>query len=224
MSGIGACSSRRMSATEPSRGFTLIELLVCVITVFTLMLGLVQFFLTQHRTHSQQEQSVAMEENLRVASTMVGDTLRNVRYGAPGSPGAWVTWVPGLPNANPAITYSSGSIVSSMSLTGCFREPVATVTISAIAGDGTLSVAPTGGGALSDRLAPTPNPNSLIRIGENGEFAQVTSVGSTSIGIDTNLAIGSQPLTRAYPAGTKICRVDVVTFAIGNDPTGVPRL
>jgi Tfp pilus assembly protein PilV len=213
-----------MSVIERSHGFTLIELLVSMLAVFALMLGLVQFFLTQHRTHSQQEQSVAMEENLRVASTMVSDALRNVRYGAPGSPGAWVSWVPGLPNANPAITYSSGSIVSSMSLTACFREPVATVTVPAVAGDGSLSAAPTGGGALSDVLAATPRPNSLIRIGENGEFAQVTSVGSTSIGIDTNLAIGSQPLTRAYPAGTKICRVDVVTFTLGNDPTGVPRL
>src|SRR5262245_10491598 len=224
MSGIGACSSRRMSATEPSRGFTLIELLVCVITVFTLMLGLVQFFLTQHRTHSQQEQSVAMEENLRLASTMVSDTLRNVRYGAPGSPGAWVGWVPGLPNANPAITYSSGSIVSSMSLTGCFKEPVATLTVPAIAGDGSLSVAATGGGVLAGVLAAVPSPNSLVRIGENGEFALVTSVASTSLGIDTNLASGAQPLTRAYPVGTKICRVDVVTFTLGSDPKGVPRL
>jgi type II secretory pathway pseudopilin PulG len=213
-----------MSATDPSRGFTLVELFVGMLAVSALMLGLVQFFLTQHRTNSQQEQSVAMEENLRLASTMVSDALRNVRYGAPGSPGAWVSWVPGLPNANPAISYSSGSIVSSMSLTGCFKEPVATLTIPAIAGDGSLSAAPTGGGGLSDFLAAVPSPNSLIRIGENGEFAQVTSVASASIGIDTNLASGAQSLTRAYPAGTKVCRVDVVTFTLGSDPTGLPRL
>ena len=202
----------------------MIELLVGMIAAFTLMLGLMQFFLTEHRTHSQQEQRVTMEENLRLASTVIGDALRNVRYSAPGSPGAWVSWVPGLPNANPAITYSSGSTVSSMSLTACFREPVATLTIPAIAGDGSLSVAPTGGGVLSDVFAATPSPNSLIRIGENGEFAQVTGVGGSSIGIDTNLASGAQPLTRAYPAGTKICRVDVVTFTLGSDPAGVPRL
>jgi type II secretory pathway pseudopilin PulG len=214
-----------MSVTEPSHGFTLIELLVSMITVFTLMLGLVKFYQAQHRTHSQQEQSVAMEENLRLASTMVTDALRNVRYAAPGSPAALVTWVPGLTNANPAITYSSGPNVSSMSLTACFREPVATLTAPAIVGDGSLSAAPTGGGALGDVLDATPNPKSLIHIGENGEFAQITSVGSTSIGIDTALASGAQPLTRAYPAGTKLCRVDVVTFTLGNDPgTNVPRL
>jgi hypothetical protein len=213
-----------MSVTEPSPGFTLTELLVSMVAAFTLMLGLGRFFLTQHRTHSQQEQSVSMEENLRLASSMVTDALRNVRYAAPGSPGAWVTWVPGLPNANPAITYSSGSNVSSLSLTACFREPVATLTAQANKDEGSLFVAPTGAGALTDVLDVTPNPKSIIRIGESGEFAQITSVGSTSIGIDTGLASGAQPLTRAYPAGTKLCRVDVVTFTLGNDPTGASRL
>lgn len=211
-----------------SRGFTLIELLVSMIAVFTLMAGLVRFFLTQSHTHAQQEQSVGMEQNLRLASEMLTDAMRNTRYGAPPASqlSGWVSWISGFPNANPAITYSSGTTVSSLSLAACFEEPVAEISAAANAADTVLVAATIGAAALSDVLDVAPNPKSLIRIGENGEVAQITGLGSTTISVDTDQATGgAQLITRAYPVGTKICRIDVVTFTLGNDPsTGIPRL
>jgi prepilin-type N-terminal cleavage/methylation domain-containing protein len=56
-----------MSRTDAT-GFTLLELLVSMVAVATMMVGIIQFFTLQHRTHAQQDESVAMEENLRLAS------------------------------------------------------------------------------------------------------------------------------------------------------------
>ncbi|HSB85814.1 MAG TPA: hypothetical protein VLD86_05865 [Ilumatobacteraceae bacterium] len=205
----------------------MVELLVSLATVLVLGAGMAQFFLTETHTHAQQEQSVSLEQNLRLASEMLTDAMRNARYGSPANTqlSSWVSWIPGFPNANPAITYSSGTTVSSLSLAACFEEPVAELSAPANPGDVTLSASPIGAAALSDVLDIAPNAKSLIRIGESGDYAQITGLGGSTIGVDTAITSGVQPLTKTYPANTKICRVDVLTFTLGNDPsTGVPRL
>jgi prepilin-type N-terminal cleavage/methylation domain-containing protein len=219
-----------MSRADQSRGFTLIELLVSMIVVATMMAGVIQFYLVQSRTNTQQDQSVALEENLRLASGMVSDALRNARYATPGgsNPSSWVTWVPNF-TSNPLVTQGSGSNPDTLSVAACFQEPVAT--LSACVGTAgcpvaigvtSLSVIATGGRNLAD-LLDTSNKG-LVRIGET-EFAFVTSVNSTSIGVDTGTAAGTQGIQKPHPIGAEICRVDVITFSIGNDPTtGLPCL
>jgi prepilin-type N-terminal cleavage/methylation domain-containing protein len=212
-----------MSRADQSRGFTLIELLVSMIVVATMMAGVIQFYLVQSRTNTQQDQSVALEENLRLASGMVSDALRNARYAAPGgsNPSSWITWVPNF-TSNPLPTQGGGSNPDTLSIAACFQEPVATVSAAPVIGDTSLSVIATGGRNLAD-LLDTSNKG-LVRIGET-EFAFVTSVNSTSIGVDTGTAAGTQGIQKPHPVGAEICRVDVITFSIGNDPTtGLPRL
>jgi Tfp pilus assembly protein PilW len=217
-----------MSRTEAkAAGFTMIELLVSMIAVLMLGAGMAQFFLTQTHTHAQQEQSVSLEQNLRLASGILTDAIRGARYGAPAYTelSSWVSWISGFPNANPAITYSSGTTVSSLSVTACFEEPVAELSGPANAGGVTLPATPIGAAALTDVLDVAPNAKSLIRIGENGDYAQITGLGGGTISVDTATTSGVQPLSKNYPANTKICRIDVVTFTSGNDPsTGVPLL
>jgi type II secretory pathway pseudopilin PulG len=204
-------------------GFTLIELLVSMIAVSVMMLGLVQFFLLQNRTYAQQDQALGMEENLRLASSIITDSLRAAGYAAPsGNPSGWINWVSGM-NTNPKVTVGGSSATpDTLYVAGCFREPVATLSVLAAQGvDAQLVVTPTG--TLTDDL--NTGSNSLIQIGES-EFARVTGVSSTSITIDTDLGtIGNQPVGFTHSSGAEICRVDVTTFSVANDPsTGVPRL
>ena len=220
-----------MSRADESCGFTLIELLVSMIMVATMMAGAVRLYLVQSRTNTQQDQSVAMEENLRLASAMVSDALRNARYAAPGgsNPSSWITSVANF-TSNPLVTQGSGSNPDSLSVAACFQEPVAELSdcvgmpgCPAAIGVTSVSVTPRDPNANLTDLLDTSDKG-LIRVGET-EFAFVTSVNSTSIGVDTGTAAGAQGIQKAHPAGAQICRVDVITFSIGNDPTtGLPRL
>jgi prepilin-type N-terminal cleavage/methylation domain-containing protein len=209
-----------MSHTEGCQaqrgGFTLIELLVAMIAVMTMMIGVAKLFVLQHRSHARQELSVMTEENLRLASSMITDALRNAGYAAPsGNPSSWMTWVSPSLTANPLYTSSGSATVSdSISVAACFNRPVGTLSAAATKDvDTTLSVTPTSGN-LTDAL--DTNSKKLIRIGES-EFAWVTAVSSNSITVDTNTVTGgNQPVRVNHPIGANICRVDAITFSIAN--------
>lgn len=207
--------SRIEGCDPPHDGFTLIELLVAMIAVMTMMVGVAKLFLLQHRSHSQQEQSVITEENLRLASSMITDTLRNAGYAAPGSPSSWLNWVSPSLTANPLYTSSGNANTSdSIAVAACFNLPVGTLSAAATKDvDTTLSVTPTSGSLTS---ALDTSQKKLIRIGES-EFAWVTAVSSNSISIDTDtVTAGSQPVRVNHPIGANICRVDAITFSVAN--------
>jgi prepilin-type N-terminal cleavage/methylation domain-containing protein len=201
-----------MSPTERARGFTLIELLVSMIAVATMMLGIVKFFTLQHRTHAQQETSVGMEENLRVAAAILTDAVRTTRYGAPPLfLSTWVPWVGGFTTNPTRTTGANATTPDTISVAACFEKPVGTLSAAVAKGSTTvLSVTPTG--TLTDAL--DTNTKRLIQIGES-ENAWVTSVSSNSITIDTDPStIGNKPVGFDHPIGAEICRVDVVTFSV----------
>jgi len=200
-----------------------------MIAITTMMLGITRFFLLQHRTNLQQEEGLALEQNLRLGSAMITDALRNTRYGLePANPSSWITWVPGM-TSNPNLTDNTSPTPDALSVAGCFQEPVATLATGPgaggvwPAGTTTLTLTPTNGSDLTTVLDTTSR--GLVRIGDSAELALLTSVGTSSITINTNPGGAVQGLVTAHPQGAEICRVDVVTFSIGNDPTtGVPRL
>jgi Tfp pilus assembly protein PilW len=213
----------RIEADNGVGGFTLLELLVSMVATAIMMAGLIQFFLIQGRSHAREEQRLAMDENLRVAAAMIVDSLRNARYAAPSNVSTWVTWVSGM-NANPKLTLSgSSSTPDTISVAGCFKEPVATLSSQYVVGvtGTTLSVTPTG--TLSNDL--DTGSKSLIRIGEGttAEFARVTGASGSTINISADLANAHWGSTSS--GGANICRVDVVTYSVATDTTtGVPRL
>ena len=195
-----------------------------MVTTAIMMAGLIQFFLIQGRTHAREEQRLAMDENLRVAAAMITDALRNVKYAAPSNVSTWITWVSGM-NANPKVTQSgSASIPDTISVAGCFKEPVATLSAPydpASVTPITLSVTPTG--TLSSDL--DTGSKSLIRVGEGttADFATVTGASGSTISISAALSNAHWGSTSS--GGANICRVDVITYSIATDATtGVPRL
>jgi type II secretory pathway pseudopilin PulG len=204
-------------------GFTLLELLVSMIATAIMLAGLIQFFLIQGRTHAREEQRVGMDENLRVAASMIVDSLRNSGYAAPSNVSTWITWVSGM-NANPKLTQSgSSSIPDTISVAGCFKEPVATLSGQYVAGvtGTTLAVTPTG--TLSNDL--DTGSKSLIRVGEGttADFASVTGASGSTVNIGAALSHDHWGSTSS--GGANICRVDVITYSVATDSsTGVPRL
>jgi Tfp pilus assembly protein PilW len=213
----------RIEADYRLGGFTLLELLVSMVTTAIMMAGLIQFFLIQGRTHAREEQRLAMDENLRVAAAMIVDSLRNARYAAPSNVSTWITWVSGM-NANPKLTQSgSSSTPDTISVAGCFKAPVATLSAQYVVGvtGTTLQVTPTG--TLSNDL--DTGSKSLIRIGEGttADFATVTGASGSTINISA--ALSNAHWGSTSNGGANICRVDAITYSVATDTTtGVPRL
>jgi Tfp pilus assembly protein PilW len=205
--------TKRVETTD--HAFTLVELLVAMIAVMTMMIGVAKLFLLQHRSHARQELSVTTEENVRLASSMITDAIRNAGYAAPASTSSWMNWVSPSLTANPLYTSSgSASVSDTISVAACFNEPVGTLAAAATKDvDTTLSVTPTSGSLTS---VLDTSSKKLIRIGES-EFAWVTSVSSNSVTIDTDLVTGgNQPVRFNHSAGANVCRVDAVTFSVLN--------
>ncbi|MGH7857491.1 MAG: hypothetical protein ACREQY_09180, partial [Candidatus Binatia bacterium] len=165
----------------------------------------------------QQAESVALEENLRMGLGTVADELRRAGYGLPPILlSAWVPWVSGF-TTNPRIVQGSGSNPDTLSVAGCTSTPVATLSASAAEDDKSLTLSSTSGLNATNRR--------LIRIAD-AENAHVKSVSGSSVTIDTDPGKSSnQGLSRGYPAGTPVCRVDVLTFDVATDAsTGLPAL
>ena len=190
-----------------SAGYGLVELLVAVLVLSIAMAGVVVVFATHSRAYLRADAQSTMEANLRLGMNMVTESLRNGRYGVPSTNiSNWITWVPGF-NANPTITLN-GSNPAVISVASASAQPVATLTAHVDAAATTLAV------NSSSQLST--GPLRLLLIGDS-ENALVTAVNSTQITIDTNpLVAGNQGLARAYPQGTPIYRVDVITFSVGS--------
>ncbi len=182
-------------------GFTLIELLVSITVMSIIMAAMVSTFVTESRTSVQQERLVQMEANLRAATLMVGESIRNAGFGVPnGNLAQWITTVAGFTTFPVRIT---GASPNTLDIASCTSQPVAQLTAAALGGATALTVNPS---------SPFQTGN-LIWIGFS-QFARVTGAGST-LTIDTNPVLsGIQGLSSPFPQNTSICRVDISTFTV----------
>jgi type II secretory pathway pseudopilin PulG len=205
-----------MEMAKRTAGFTLIELLVGTLLTSVVLVGAIGVFTSHNRTYIQQDLSLSMEEDLRMGMGMVSDTLRTAGYGVPlGNLSIWIPWVSGF-NSNPQIYLGPDGATKSVSIASCFRESVANLSAATVAGATTLSLS---SGDPESEISDLLNTGAkrLIFIG-NSENAQVTGVSGSSITIDAAPTMaGSQGLRQAYPAGTPICRIDVLTLAVYTD-------
>jgi hypothetical protein len=119
------------------------------------------------------------------------------------------------------ITQGSGTNPDTLKVAGCFDGPIAQLAEDALEDDATLTI--TSDSVLADVL--DDDTRRLIMI-DMTEYAHVESLSGGVIAIDTDpTTAGSQGLSRAYPDGTPICRVDVITYSIVTDgTTGIPGL
>jgi uncharacterized protein (DUF433 family) len=207
-----------------NRGSTLMEILAVLVPAGLMAAGALGFFSTQNKTHLQQDLAVAMEENLRAAMGMLSDAIRAAGCGAPSSNlDDWISWSAGFTNDPISIT-SGGPYGDKLSVVTCTPMSVATVTAYAAEGATTLSVASDYPAIpLSDLF--NASDKSLILIGDV-QHAVVTSLNGGAIEVDTDpTAMGNQGLHRAFLPGTRVTRIDVLTFEVTQDSsTGLPVL
>lgn len=182
-------------------GFSLIELLVSLTVMSIISVAMVSTFVAESRTSVQQERLVQMEANLRAATLVVGESIRNAGFGVPnGNLAQWITIVPGFTTFPVRIT---GTSPNTLNIASCTSQPVAQLNAASAIGATALTVS----------TAVPFQTNNLIWVGFS-QFARVTGVGGTFT-IDTNPGItGNQGLTRPFPQTTPICRVDVSTFTV----------
>src|SRR5437764_2271357 len=197
-----------------SAGYGLVELLAAVLVLSIAMAAVVVGFATHSRAYLRADTQSTMEANLRLGMNMVTESLRNGRYGVPSTNIAnWITWVPGF-NANPTITLN-GLNPAVISVASASAQPVATLTAHVDAAATTLF--------LTSSSQLSTGPLRLLLIGDS-ENALVTAVNSTQLTIDTNpLVAGNQGLARAYPSGTPVYRVDVITFQVAAGTSQLTR-
>src|SRR5947207_56767 len=197
-----------------SAGYSLMELLAAVLVLSVGMAAVVVAFAVQSRAYLRADTQATMEANLRLGMNMVTESLRNARYGVPtANLSSWVPWVAGF-NSNPTIT-TNGSNPAVISVASATSQPVATLTARVDAAATTLFV------SSSSQL--NTSALSLLLIGDS-ENALVTAVNSTQLTIDTNpLVAGNQGLARAYPSGTPVYRVDVITFQVASGTSQLTR-
>jgi prepilin-type N-terminal cleavage/methylation domain-containing protein len=194
-------------------GFTLVELLVVMVVSGVIMAGVVTGFRVQQEAYRQQESLVAAEQNLRVAMSTVKDKLRTSGYAIPGQLDRWMPWA-GIAR-NPEV------FTDSISVAYCSPEPVAIMTSDAAVGDATLTVT----SASEEKIVSEELRESDLVMIDGRVPARVSNVSNASVDIDTDINNnGLQGITRPYPAGTPICRVDVYTFSIEQSLTGESAL
>jgi type II secretory pathway pseudopilin PulG len=191
------------------RGFSVLGLLVALGLTALLAAAAMRMLSTQTEVHVQQDLAMQLEQNLRVGLDRIGDTMRSAGAAVPKSNlSTWIPWVSGF-TANPLVRSSPTRI----DVASCTDLPVVTLSAAAAANATTLTLASDVPGKTIAQLLDTGSRR-LITIND-AEFAHVVGVGDGSVSIDTNPALsGQQGLSRRYPAGTTICRVDVTSFAL----------
>ena len=196
-------------------GFTIFEVLAALLLLSVAMVGVVLAFATYSRRYAQQDLRMTLDQNLRQGMDMMGDTLRTAGYGVPGAPLAnWITWVNGF-GQNPTVVHTGG-LPDAISIAGATSQAVAQLTAHVDVGGTTLSV--------SDASGLNVGSKGLLSI-DGVENVVVRAINGTTLTVDTNpVTAGNQGLVHAYPSGTPVYRVDVITFSVSPDANGVGRL
>ena len=189
--------------TKKTRGFSLTELMVALAVTSLAMVSIISFHVTHKVRTTSEDLNIEVQQNLRLALDRLVSSVRNSNYGVPPtSLGSWVTWVSGF-SSNRSI--ASGP-PDSITVAGCGLQSLTTIATNAAAGATSITVTSAAGFNATNKR--------LIYIDDN-ENAMIKSVSGNTLTIDTDpSASGNQGLSKAYPAGTAICRVDVTTYSI----------
>ena len=218
-----ASLSRRIQALRSNHnGSTLFEMLATLVPATLLAAGAIGFFSTQNQTQLQQDLAVAMEENLRASMAIVSDAIRTAGCAVPPSNlDDWIGWTSGF--ADDAIVTVAGTYGDRVSVAGCSPRPVASVSAFAAAGATSITVTSNFPSLTVGDLF-NPGDKSLLQIGDS-QHAVVKSVSGSTLTIDTDpTTMWDQGLARAFLPGTPVSRVDVSTFEIALDGSGLPGL
>jgi len=200
--------------THASAGFTLVEMMVATVVMILTMAGVGGLYLAHHEARISEDLSQTVEAELRLAMEPILFKLRNAGYGAPwgvsGDPTLWITWVPGLTTSPPVITAgATAADPDALTVANCTSGPVARLAANAAANDTSL---------ILDSAAELDASSRSVILINDSESAKIVSVSGDTIDIDRDpdetASPGQQGVSRAYPIGTPLCRVDVVTYSV----------
>jgi hypothetical protein len=199
-----------MRTLNDSGGYLLADLLVGLLLTAFVAQATMMTLSTHTRTHKLQDLTADLEQNLRVGMRTLSDTLRATGYGVPTSDlQTWVPWVSDF-GSNPTIVEGPPATIS---VARCTPLPVAFLTLPAVNGSTTMTIESNVPDESVSMVLDNGNKR-LIHIG-GSEFAHITRMSGNILTIDTDLGTtGDQGLGGSYPAGTPICRIDVLTFAV----------
>lgn len=199
-----------------SRAFTLVEVLAASTISTVVVLGMVTLFISHARDHHDQKLVREMQQNLRFAIDCVSRDVRMTGYGVSVRDSElpqWISWVNGF-TENPLITQGATTDdPDTLSIAAAFEPPLGQTDSDAAVGATSLSLE-AGQGAQFD----TDN-RSVIYVGRM-ETARVVSQSGDTLTLSTHPTEAGHGLLNAYPAGTAIERIDVVTYTC-RDGTGV---
>jgi prepilin-type N-terminal cleavage/methylation domain-containing protein len=195
------------------KGFTLIELLIGICLSSIVVLALYGILTSQNRTYALQDDTSAMQQNLRVALESMARTIRMAGFGKLST---WTTmggytdtsgWGFGTLNFAVYPTAGTGNILH---LVGCVDAPAGTLGAPASATQTTITLNP---GQAANFNTTT---NSNINIG-GMENAQIKSIAGNVLTIDTDLGTaGNQGLQSSYNNSTQIFIVKWITYSVDN--------
>jgi prepilin-type N-terminal cleavage/methylation domain-containing protein len=208
------------------RGFTLIEFLISLILLGLVLGTFCHIFLSQTKTYKTQSKVLQGQQGLRIALEIIARDFRSAGYPFGDHPflAELTTWVPSsfIPKApqpvtpNGIITVTSGGsnpdMVSFLIVLSSESNPT-TLSQGALVGDTSIRLALT-----ATQTNEQFNLSDLIYIGKPGELAVIREIFGAILTIDTDpVKPGNQGLKKAYPQGTEVGEVSLVSYAVFND-------
>lgn len=198
-------------------GFTLAEMVFASTLSAVMVLVLLQVFSTHMRAYRSQRLVREAEQNVRTALDTVARDLRMAGYGllVPDAELAqWISWVPGF-SANPLIVEgATPTAPDTLRLAAAFDAPVATLANATAGGSTVIQVASGQGAAFNT------TDRSVLCIGRL-ETVRVAAISGDRLTVSAEPA-SSRGLRYAYPAGTPVERVSVVTYSWRPAAIGFP--
>jgi prepilin-type N-terminal cleavage/methylation domain-containing protein len=215
-----------MKRKSNCRGFTLTEVLI-TITLLGLVLGtLCQIFLSQAEANKIQSRVVQGQQGLRIALEIIARDFKSAGYPFGDQSflsdlPAWVhiSFIPKAPQIvtlNGVLTVTSGGdnpdILSLLIVLSSESNPTV-LAQGTLAGDTAIK--------LTLNISETNeqyNLSDMIYIGKPAEMALVKGISGSTLIIDTDpVQPGNQGLKKAYPQGTEVGEVSLVSYAVFND-------
>lgn len=209
---------------ERQRGMTLIEIMVSLCILSVVMSALYVFCAAHQRAYQRQHVAQERDQNLRFALNTIARELMAAGYHAAGDtlvrhlpdwvPGKFVVRAP-LPvymDANPKITLGIGDAPDM--ITFLLVQPADTFTFAhdspAVTNQITLGISKSETRGQFKR-------GDLVCVDHGDTYAIVRNIHQSSLFLDTDpVASGDQPLSAAYPAGTPVGEISMVTYAVFN--------
>jgi prepilin-type N-terminal cleavage/methylation domain-containing protein len=215
-----------MKRENNCRGFTLTEVLI-TITLLGLVLGtFCQIFLSQAEANKTQGKVLQGQQGLRIAMEIIARDFKSAGY--PLGDHSFLTdlsaWIPNsfIPKApqivtpQGALTVTSGGdnpdLLSLLIVLSSELNPTV-LAQGTLAGDTSIKLA-----LSASKTNDQYNLSDMIYIGKPAERALVKGISESTLIIDTDpVQPGNQGLKNAYPPGTEVGEISLVSYAVFND-------